>query len=61
MELEKWELRKKIVRCLPVGEIRASSDRSSAGLGIVCQWGSSRIVFSVVTFKMPVSDFGTKG
>lgn len=35
VELEKLGLRKKIVRCLPVGEIRVSSDRRSAGLQIV--------------------------
>lgn len=37
MELEKWGLRKKIVRCLPVGEIRDSSDRSSAGDGLLVE------------------------
>lgn len=61
MELEKWGLRKKTVRCLPVGEIRVSSDRRSAGLELVSSWGSSRIVFSVFILKMFVSHLGTKG
>lgn len=36
VKLEKLGLRKKTVRCLPVGEIRVPSNRRNAGLGIIC-------------------------